>query len=283
MATPSTPRTLTSELSLTVRTSTWRHQSIRDFTCSRHLLLPSKVNRSKPATPVKTPKTKHLPKLAGPQGGNDSVVRSAPAIRIRPQDIQACFGSSVQRDVANEVLTELQRRRTSGSLIDVGVDVKEVADEITIEQASKALQWLRSKYPVDEALAAEEYANIQEDQYRKDFEEKALNSRLYAREKDDKADDLELEREEGPWDEMRLAKWKEQMQKIEALEKEYGKEQEEVRLVLVQHQVELAQRRDEKLMHWDELEKKAELDTDQLMDESRSAVSEKAGNACEFC
>jgi rhomboid-like protein len=57
------------------------------------------------------------------------------------------------------VLRILHHRRTAGSLADYGVDnLGKQFTHIDRETALKGLEWLRGRYPIDEARAAEEWA-----------------------------------------------------------------------------------------------------------------------------
>ncbi|KAF2657577.1 hypothetical protein K491DRAFT_626527 [Lophiostoma macrostomum CBS 122681] len=73
--------------------------------------------------------------------------------------IRGLFGPDVSTQTGNEILRILHHRRTSGSLADYGVDnLGERYRKVTRQAAVKALEWLRDEYPVDEARAAEEWA-----------------------------------------------------------------------------------------------------------------------------
>lgn len=57
------------------------------------------------------------------------------------------------------VLRILQHRRASGSLVDYGVDnLGARYQDVTHNHGMRALEWLREQYPIDEARAAEEWA-----------------------------------------------------------------------------------------------------------------------------
>jgi rhomboid-like protein len=57
------------------------------------------------------------------------------------------------------VLRILHHRRTAGSLADYGVDnLGKQFTHVDRDTAMKGLEWLRAKYPIDEARAAEEWA-----------------------------------------------------------------------------------------------------------------------------
>lgn len=73
--------------------------------------------------------------------------------------ISGIFGSKVSRAEGNNVLRILQHRRVAGSLADYGVDnLGKQYTHVTRSLAVKGLEWLRNKYPIDEARAAEEWA-----------------------------------------------------------------------------------------------------------------------------
>ena len=73
--------------------------------------------------------------------------------------IRKIFGPDVSYTDGNNVLRILHHRRTSGSLADYGVDnLGHSYTNVTKKLATKALNWLRLKYPIDEARAAEEWA-----------------------------------------------------------------------------------------------------------------------------
>jgi rhomboid-like protein len=75
------------------------------------------------------------------------------------QIIARIFGPNVSPLQGYNVLRILHHRRTSGSLVDYGVDnLGPLYGDITHEQAKRGLEWLRGKYPIDEARAAEEWA-----------------------------------------------------------------------------------------------------------------------------
>ncbi|KAF2018957.1 hypothetical protein BU24DRAFT_340954 [Aaosphaeria arxii CBS 175.79] len=89
------------------------------------------------------------------------------AIRIGPlpggnadrRRITAIFGPNISVEEGNHVLRIIHHRRTSGSLADYGVDnLGRRYDSVTHSMAVKALAWLRKQYPIDEARAAEEWA-----------------------------------------------------------------------------------------------------------------------------
>ncbi|KAF2745393.1 hypothetical protein M011DRAFT_426979 [Sporormia fimetaria CBS 119925] len=89
------------------------------------------------------------------------------AVRIGPlpdgnvpiQIISQIFGPGVSQADGNNVLRILHHRRTSGSLVDYGVgNLGARYANVKMAQANKALEWLREKYPVNEAQAAEAWA-----------------------------------------------------------------------------------------------------------------------------
>lgn len=73
--------------------------------------------------------------------------------------VRAIFGPRVAPADGNNVLRILHHRRTSGSLADYGVDnLGKQYSHVNRELATKGLDWLREKFPIDEARAAEEWA-----------------------------------------------------------------------------------------------------------------------------
>jgi rhomboid-like protein len=73
--------------------------------------------------------------------------------------IRRIFGSRLSPVDGNNVLRILHHRRTAGSLADYGVDnLGNQYKHVNRDLALKGLEWLREKYPIDEARAAEEWA-----------------------------------------------------------------------------------------------------------------------------
>jgi rhomboid-like protein len=73
--------------------------------------------------------------------------------------IKRIFGSRLSPIDGNNVLRILHHRRTAGSLADYGVDnLGKQYTHVNRDMALKGLEWLREKYPIDEARAAEEWA-----------------------------------------------------------------------------------------------------------------------------
>lgn len=78
---------------------------------------------------------------------------------VHEQTIQRIFGRRLSAQDGNNVLRILHHRRTAGSLADYGVDnLGKQFTHVSRELALKGLEWLREKYPIDEARAAEEWA-----------------------------------------------------------------------------------------------------------------------------
>ena len=88
-------------------------------------------------------------------------VRIGPLPKGRVDDgtIRRIFGSRLSANDGNNVLRILHHRRTAGSLADYGVDnLGKQYTHVSTGTAMKGLEWLREKYPIDEARAAEEWA-----------------------------------------------------------------------------------------------------------------------------
>lgn len=126
------------------------------FQCFRHSIIPSV--RQFTSTPSLGARVRFNNSVPPPP--QESVDFKPPGRRIRyyigPTHVHQIFGSALDWKQGNLVLHELQRRRISGSLVDHGVAFRDIA--ISPVLAHDALRWLRKKYPVDEAVAGERYA-----------------------------------------------------------------------------------------------------------------------------
>lgn len=79
--------------------------------------------------------------------------------RVPEATIKRIFGSKLSATDGNNVLRILHHRRTSGSLADYGVDnLGKQYEDVKRATAEKGLEWLRERYPIDEAQAAEAWA-----------------------------------------------------------------------------------------------------------------------------
>lgn len=88
-------------------------------------------------------------------------VRIGPLPRgtVKEAAIQRIFKGKLSAAEGNNVLRILHHRRTAGSLADYGVDnLGKQYTHVTREMALQGLDWLREHYPIDEARAAEEWA-----------------------------------------------------------------------------------------------------------------------------
>ncbi|KAJ4329744.1 hypothetical protein N0V87_010607, partial [Didymella glomerata] len=82
-----------------------------------------------------------------------------PGGRVSDDAIRRIFGRRLTPAEGNNVLRILHHRRTAGSLADYGVDnLGSQYTHVDRALALKGLNWLRDKYPVDEAVAAEQWA-----------------------------------------------------------------------------------------------------------------------------
>jgi rhomboid-like protein len=100
------------------------------------------------------------PQQSPPQQRTRTVkIGPLPNGRVDEATIRRIFGPRVSAIEGNHVLRILHHRRTSGSLADYGVDnLGQQYTHINRSLATKALDWLRETYPIDEARAAEEWA-----------------------------------------------------------------------------------------------------------------------------
>ncbi|KAH7385665.1 hypothetical protein BKA66DRAFT_72017 [Pyrenochaeta sp. MPI-SDFR-AT-0127] len=82
-----------------------------------------------------------------------------PEGRVDDGTISRIFGRKLSPLDGNNVLRILHHRRTAGSLADYGVDnLGKQYTHVNQDLAVKGLEWLREKYPIDEARAAQEWA-----------------------------------------------------------------------------------------------------------------------------
>ncbi|KAF1930670.1 uncharacterized protein M421DRAFT_57714 [Didymella exigua CBS 183.55] len=113
----------------------------------------------------------HTPRLAAntPQSPTSARPQQHPArtVRIGPlpggpvsdDGIRRIFGRRVTPAEGNKVLRILHHRRTAGSLADYGVaNLGSQCAHVDTALALKGLAWLRERHPVDEAAAAEQWA-----------------------------------------------------------------------------------------------------------------------------
>lgn len=108
---------------------------------------------------------------------------SAPIPSFTEKEIQAAFGQAVNRSTGNRILRNLHRRRVSGSLVERGVYIE--GSDIPDGSLTRALEWLRGRFPVDEEAAVERWAtkNIAklESQYDKEAQEIGIEQDVYSR------------------------------------------------------------------------------------------------------
>ncbi|KAH6615247.1 hypothetical protein C7974DRAFT_344231 [Boeremia exigua] len=82
-----------------------------------------------------------------------------PGGRVPDDTVRRIFGRRLTPAEGNNVLRILHHRRTAGSLADYGVDnLGAQYAHVTRALALKGLEYLREKHPVDEAVAAEQWA-----------------------------------------------------------------------------------------------------------------------------
>lgn len=111
------------------------------------------------AAKVHLPAEPASPPQALPTRTRTVTIGPLPSGPVDEGTIRRIFGPRVSLIDGNNVLRILHHRRTSGSLADYGVDnLGKQYTHINRNLATKGLEWLREKYPVDEARAAEEWA-----------------------------------------------------------------------------------------------------------------------------
>jgi rhomboid-like protein len=104
-----------------------------------------------PQSPTSPRQQKHLARTVR--------IGQLPGGRVSDEAIRRIFGRRLTPAEGNNVLRILHHRRTAGSLADYGVDnLGSQYTHVDRALALKGLDWLREKHPVDEAVAAEQWA-----------------------------------------------------------------------------------------------------------------------------
>jgi hypothetical protein len=146
------------------------------------LSAPAKKPPKKPPPPIPRPRIRYnkatLDKIFGPDGGDGGAGEDAgPPQRPLPAL------------VANAVLAELQNRRVTGSLVDVGLESFPAHWKVTPAQAARALAFLRRERPMDEVGLAGVYAQKELDAERarqiEDIRERAERWGIRKRDRDE--------------------------------------------------------------------------------------------------
>jgi rhomboid-like protein len=81
-----------------------------------------------------------------------------PCGELPPKTIENIFGRGISAADGNAALRILHHRRVSGSLADHGASLTDKFRNISPAISKRALEWLRKEFPVNEARAAEEWA-----------------------------------------------------------------------------------------------------------------------------
>jgi rhomboid-like protein len=127
------------------RTAPTPHPQLRSLSSSPRLAARTIDTPDNPTTPHHPKRTVRIGPL--PNG------------RVADNIVNRIFNRKLSPADANNVLRILHHRRTAGSLADYGVDnLGKQYPHVTRELALKGLEWLRKQYPIDEARAAQEWA-----------------------------------------------------------------------------------------------------------------------------
>lgn len=142
---PHPRQTSTSPLLALVQRHRASRSQCRFFVCTSHYRARVIDTPQNPAIPQSRKRTVRIGPL--PEGP------------VSEATIHRIFGRKLSPQDGNNVLRILHHRRTAGSLADYGVDnLGKQYTHVSRETALKGLEWLRAKYPIDEARAAEEWA-----------------------------------------------------------------------------------------------------------------------------
>ena len=100
----------------------------------------------------------------------------SPFQSLGKNEIRQAFGQNVQLPTGQQILRILHNRRVKGTLIDHGVRIE--GAKLPDESLTRALEWLRARYPVDEEAAAQQWAASKveelEDEYDRQAQEQGL-------------------------------------------------------------------------------------------------------------
>lgn len=122
---------------------------------------PCRSFTSAPRSAANIQDTPREPPIARPPTTRKRTIRIGPLPdgEVDRKAIKEIFGPEISLIDGNNILRILHHRRTSGSLADYGIDnLGHRYAHVDTGLATKALDWLRERYPVDEARAAEEWA-----------------------------------------------------------------------------------------------------------------------------
>ncbi|KAF2431046.1 hypothetical protein EJ08DRAFT_678619 [Tothia fuscella] len=255
---------------------------------------PRPISVAPASTPASTP----------PKNDNIAPPPNPKQVNLSSKDVLQIFGPGLTFEKGMYVLQELQTRRVTGSLADIGIAFPD-QPEITDLHATKGLSWLRSEYPIDEEAAAAEWAEEEiaklEGSYLKRAEELHLYKRTPEEEKKEEIDDTGRENEAVEVVEEKITQIQQHSNRglygesvLEARQKELKAQEEakaaareleaEEKGVEVQHQpykgheiivrqaAELDDRRQRKKEYKERLAAAAELPTEQIL-MNRSAFS----------
>ncbi|KIW06821.1 uncharacterized protein PV09_02501 [Verruconis gallopava] len=140
-----------------------------------------KPRREEPRPSLEKNASASLPPTSKPAespSGKPAQEREKAQVHLSQTQVASILGPGLTFDQGMELLQELQYRRVTGSLSDKGIDFPG-RSEFTRDHCTRALEWLRDTYPVDEEAAAAEYAEELAEALRKELEERARSLRLY--------------------------------------------------------------------------------------------------------
>jgi hypothetical protein len=191
------------------------------------------------------------------------------------------FGKDFDQSIASRALYELHKRRITGSLIDRGIQLDE---EVTPAQATKALQWLRDQFPLDEAAAASWYAEREieahKDRISNQFISKAtrygfIDSKINKNKKpvEDVMEDSFIQEKVQEYNKTRAIKEEAKKKADEEADLAYQERQAHYAIELVKQKELLDEKREEKFKHWDKLAEEAQIPVEEVTDTTRSSVS----------
>lgn len=162
---------VSTNISLETRPSRSFHRlqcTSRSFTTSSTCLKKS----SRRAAPVRPSRTAYAGRQVPIPFGN-----------IGKKNLDTIFGHDMNYGEGNKMLQILHSRRVTGALVDQGIYIKGTHN-VPNDALRKALEWLRSKYPVDEQEAADMWAQQEAQKLEETYIARAERLGLYKKVED---------------------------------------------------------------------------------------------------
>lgn len=127
-----------------------------------------------------------------PPSSTDSTSAPPSQVHLSSTQVVEILGPGLTFEEGMQVLQELQTRRVTGSLADLGISFPD-DPKITPEHAERGLIWLRDNYPVDEEAAAAEWAEEEIERLEGAYLKRAEELHLYKKTPEEEIEEEHLE------------------------------------------------------------------------------------------